>query len=418
MKIAESINSKLLLKEIYAIQTDIYIEIKDYENAFHYKNLFSNLKDTLFRDEKIKAIADMNAKFEISVKENENQLLKKNYEIQSYKYQKQKILNISIFLILLSFIFIAYILHKARKKTKQINTQLKKKNIEIHQQNEEISTQSEYLQQANDQISTQNVELQIRDKHITDSINYAKRIQTAVLPASNRLKQILPEYFILFKPLSIVSGDFYWSLKMRKHLVFAIADCTGHGVSGAFMSMLGISFLNEIVRRKEIIQPNQALEELRYQVKSTLKQTGKANETKDGMDIALCTIDTETLQLHYSGANNPLYIYRNNELIEFKPDKQPIGIHYKEKPFTNHEFQLEKEDVLYLFTDGYIDQFGGEDDRKFLSHRFKKLLKEIHKKPMTEQKAILTDSFENWQSKNSQTDDVLVMGVRIKLWSR
>jgi serine phosphatase RsbU (regulator of sigma subunit) len=283
----------------------------------------------------------------------------------------------------------------------------------VKKRTEELSEANDKLQNIFKHVSVQKEQLEISHKHITDSINYAKRIQEAILPASELFKRYFSEYFILFKPRDVVSGDFYWAKEVNENLIIAAADCTGHGVPGAFVSMLGISFLNELVGRKEISKANQVLEELRKEIKNSLHQSGATDESKDGMDIALCVINTKTNLMQFSGAYNSVYLYRNNELKEFKADRQPIGIYRKESPFTNHVYQLEKNDVLYSFSDGYVDQFGGTKGRKFLSKRFRKLLLNIQSKDMQEQKQILEQTFMNWKGEKEQVDDVLVVGVKI-----
>ncbi len=285
--------------------------------------------------------------------------------------------------------------------------------FKILEQYEELHVTNEKLNDTLEIVNQQKSEIQVAHTHIQDSINYANRIQTAVLPSEKLFEEIFPEHFIVFKPRDIVSGDFYWIQKVNKHILIAAADCTGHGVPGAFMSMLGISFLNEIVIKHEVQQANQVLEELRNKIKTTLDQTGKKCESKDGMDIAFCGINTETYELQYAGAYTPMYIVRNNDLIEYKANRQPIGIYVKEKPFTNHTFQLQKGDKLYIFSDGYIDQFGGEKERKFLSNRFKKLILSVQAKNMHEQKQILEQTFIDWKGDHKQLDDVLVMGIKI-----
>ena len=275
-------------------------------------------------------------------------------------------------------------------------------------------------------VSEQKVSIENQNKKITDSITYAKRIQDAVLPAEHFITEAGWEHFIFFKPRDIVSGDFYWIAKEDDNIIIAAADATGHGVPGAFMSMLGIAFLNELkeIMHQSKLQSNVILEKLRTKIKNSLKQTGKQNEAKDGMDIALCIINTSNLELQFAGAHNPLYIIRNENteapklqnsenLITIKPDRQPIGIHLKEKPFTNKTIQLEKNDTIYLFSDGYKDQFGGEKGSKFKSYQFKKLLSDISSKAMNKQKEILINTFEEWKGSLEQVDDVLVMGVAI-----
>ena len=277
----------------------------------------------------------------------------------------------------------------------------------VKERTEEVVKQKEEIEKQRDEIAEKN-------KSITDSIEYAKRIQTAVLPSNDFAKEVLPEHFILFRPRDIVSGDFYWFTKKDNLLVIIAADCTGHGVPGAFMSMLGVSFLNEIVNRHDVTTAGAILTQLRADVKKTLGQEGKEGEAKDGMDIALCIVDFENLKMQYAGAYNPLYLCRNNELIEVKADRMPIGIYIKEKEsFTNNEIDLENGDTFYLFSDGYADQFGGEDGQKFKSKNFKELLLEIHHKPMAEQREILNTTIDKWRGRWEQVDDIIILGIRV-----
>jgi serine phosphatase RsbU (regulator of sigma subunit) len=262
-------------------------------------------------------------------------------------------------------------------------------------------------------IKGQKDEIEVQKQEIMDSILYAQRIQKAVLPSPEEIRKILPENFILFLPRDIVSGDFYWMTRKDEYSVFAAADCTGHGVPGAFMSMLGVSFLNEIVNESEKLKANLILEQLRRLVKTTLSQSYNA-ETKDGMDIALCILNNKTKQLQYAGAFNPLYLIRDNNLMEIKGDRMPIGIyHYNETDFTNNEIQLQKNDCLYIFSDGYVDQFGGKSGKKMLTKNLKETLLRIHKQPMQEQKDILNETLDQWKGDYKQVDDILIMGLRI-----
>jgi serine phosphatase RsbU (regulator of sigma subunit) len=262
-------------------------------------------------------------------------------------------------------------------------------------------------------IKRQKDEIELQKQEIMDSILYAQRIQKAVLPSSDEIRKILPENFILFLPRDIVSGDFYWMTRKDDYSVIAAVDCTGHGVPGAFMSMLGVSFLNEIVNQLKELKANLILEQLRKLVKTTLSQSYDA-ETKDGMDIALCIINNKTRQLQYSGAFNPLYLIRNNNLTEIKGDRMPIGIYgYTETEFVNNEMQLQKHDCLYIFSDGYSDQFGGTNGKKLLTKNLKEILLNIHTKPMQSQKEILYETFHQWRGNYKQIDDVLIIGLRI-----
>jgi serine phosphatase RsbU (regulator of sigma subunit) len=274
-----------------------------------------------------------------------------------------------------------------------------------------ITTEQELQEQKN--------HLEKTNKKITSSIRYAHFIQKAVLPSGEFIKQFIPENFILFIPRDIVSGDFYWIKQVKNHVAVAAADCTGHGVPGAFMSMLGIALLNEIVRLDESPKANEILNELRKRVKTSLHQEYHRGTTTDGMDIALCIIDLESKEVQYSGANSPLYIVsENNEektqkLIHVRPDRMPIGLYLNEQPFTNHTIKLSTNDVVYLASDGYQDQFGGPSYSKYKPSRFKALLEEIYPHPLESQKEILFETFEKWRGGSRQLDDVLVIGVRI-----
>jgi serine phosphatase RsbU (regulator of sigma subunit)/O-acetyl-ADP-ribose deacetylase (regulator of RNase III) len=264
------------------------------------------------------------------------------------------------------------------------------------------------------EITIQNELLHEQKQNITDSIQYASRIQYAELPPVEIIDQNFSDNFILYKPCQIVSGDFYWFKQIKNFIYIVAADCTGHGVPGAFMSMLGVSLLNEIVSKQDLNPPNQILNELRNQIKKSLHQTGKSGEQQDGMDIAFCIINKETNLMQFSGAFNPLYLVRNNELLEYKADRMPIGIHANDmNSFTNNIIPLKNGDTIYIFSDGYIDQFGGMKEERFKSKRFKELILSINAVPMKEQLKELNKTFDNWRCDNPQTDDVLVIGIRI-----
>ena len=267
---------------------------------------------------------------------------------------------------------------------------------------------------ANQLLREQKNIIEERNKDITDSINYAKRIQQAVLREEEHVTKHLPEHFIFFEPKDIVSGDFYWGAEKKGYWYLAAVDCTGHGVPGAFMSMLGISFLNQIISEENgLLTPAEILNKLREKILQELRQTGKENENKDGMDISLIRLNLITGELQWAGANNPIYIVRNEELITVKPDKQPIGYFFNMQPFTNHEFKMEKGNRLYLFTDGYADQFGGPEGKKFKYAALKNLLVSLQMFDMSKQKELLRNVFENWKGKMEQVDDVCLIGVTI-----
>ncbi|MES2140032.1 MAG: tetratricopeptide repeat protein [Bacteroidota bacterium] len=253
-----------------------------------------------------------------------------------------------------------------------------------------------------------------KNREITDSIHSAKRIQHALLASDTLLKKHLPEFFVLYKPKDIVSGDFYWANVIDNKFVIITADCTGHGVPGAFMSLLNISYLNEAIIEKRIDSPEKILEHVRSQIISTLNPEGSEVESKDGMDAVLCIYDFKHLWLRFACANNPLWVIRKNELIRFKPDKMPVGMHYGEqKPFSINTLGLRKGDIVYTFTDGYADQFGGPKGKKFKYKALKEVLLSIQTKSMEEQKEILHSTFEKWKGSLEQVDDVLIIGVRV-----
>jgi serine phosphatase RsbU (regulator of sigma subunit) len=300
------------------------------------------------------------------------------------------------YILLLGFTFyIGFRLYARRLVEQNIKLEkiIKERTAEIRKQRDQIADQKQ---------------------SITDSIHYASRIQNAILPPNEFISKHLAEFFILFKPRDIVSGDFYWFTENESKVIITAADCTGHGVPGAFMSMLGISFLNEIVNKEKIISANEILNELRDHVKTSLHQTGKSNESKDGMDMALCVIDKENMTIDFAGANNPLYLIRDGELIQYKADRMPIGIYIKDNlPFTNHLVDVQKDDIVYIFSDGYVDQFGGDKGKKFMPKNFKALLLEHHQKPMEYQKEMLDQTIEFWKGDTEQVDDILVIGIKI-----
>ncbi len=257
-------------------------------------------------------------------------------------------------------------------------------------------------------------EIEEKNKDIMDSIQYAQRIQAALITPGDYVDKLFPDRFILFLPRDIVSGDYYWMTEKNNKIICVTADCTGHGVPGAFMSMLGMAFLNEIISKGKSIHANEILNDLRAMVISSLRQTGQTGENQDGMDLALYILDPEKMKLEFAGANNPLFLYRDNELFITKADKMPIGISsLADESFTNHVIDVKKDDLLYTFSDGYPDQFGGPKGKKFMIRNFKQLLSENLHKPMDEQKKVLEETLNEWMANTEQVDDILVIGVRV-----
>ena len=319
--------------------------------------------------------------------------------------EKQKML-IWFFVIALILVSgLGYFIYRGYRIKKESNIKLEAKNRLITQQKDEIQQQKEIAESQRDQIAYQK-------KHITDSIHYALRIQTALLPSLELFSEKL-DHFVMYKPRDIVSGDFYWVAEIGPQIMIISADCTGHGVPGAFMSMLGVSFLNEIILNKGIIQPDQVINSLREEIIRALKQKESHSELKDGMDICVCLLDPEKRSLQFAGALCPLWILSKGELTEIKGDKMPVAIHETMKPFTNHWIDLKQGDTFYIFSDGFVDQFGGPNQKKYLSKNFKITLGEIQAKPMYEQGAELDKIFEEWREDVEQIDDVTVIGVRV-----
>jgi serine phosphatase RsbU (regulator of sigma subunit) len=257
--------------------------------------------------------------------------------------------------------------------------------------------------------------LLIEESHreIKDSISYAKRIQTAILPPNRIVKESLKESFILYKPKDIVAGDFYWMEHRDNVVLFAACDCTGHGVPGAMVSVICNNALNRSVREYGLTDPGKILDKTREIVIQEFEKSD--DEVKDGMDVSICAYSISTNTLYWAGANNPFWLLRNGatEMEEVKPNKQPIGKFSDQKPFTTHSFQMTSGDSFYIFTDGYQDQFGGEKGKKFKAAALKELLVSIKDKPMDQQRLVIDDAFEKWRGKLEQVDDVCVIGVRI-----
>jgi ligand-binding sensor domain-containing protein/serine phosphatase RsbU (regulator of sigma subunit) len=318
-----------------------------------------------------------------------------------------------------------------RKRQKQLEEEVKKATAEIRDKNEELLQQQEEILTQRDQIEEQRDELAVKHdqvsaqkrkieeihKEVTDSINYAQRIQSSALPDISAAREHLKDLFILFKPKDVVSGDFYWLAKVNNQLVITVADCTGHGVPGAFMSLLGLSMLKEIVVKEQITRPDLILNRLRKEIISALDQTGEEGKQKDGMDMSLCTIDIETKELQWSGANNPCLIVKNGEMLDIKPDKMPIAIYDRMDDFTLHKVSLNKGDKIYLIGDGYPDQFGGPKGKKFMSKKLKKFLLETSIESINEQYRKLEDKLDDWMNnygeRYDQVDDITVMGIEI-----
>lgn len=425
-----------------------------FKEAYEAHEIYSILKDSLFRCDMNRQFAEMQTKYETEKKEKENQLLLKETQLKTSELKKQTMLRNSFIVGFFMMIVMAVLIFRSYRIKKKSNILLSIRNVEIQQKNEEITAQRDEIESQRDEIQRQHdvvivqkdeIEKQ-RDeifeqkKEILDSIHYANRIQKAILPPEKYVSKNLPEHFILFKPRDIVSGDFYWAKVAGSSLIFCVADCTGHGVPGAFMCMLGISLLNEIATtagsNNKPVTASGILDMLKSNVIKSLHQSEStfqtaATDVKDGMDISLCVLDLNTKKMQFAGANNPMYIvtdrnlsqYTNKpnqdesgkmNLFEIKADKMPIGVYYGvDKPFTNHLIDTVEGDIIYIFSDGYCDQFGGPAGRKFKTSRFKDMLLSITDNTIEEQKHILNYAFEQWKENYAQIDDVCVIGMKI-----
>jgi serine phosphatase RsbU (regulator of sigma subunit) len=366
---------------------NLYKELGDTKNALLNYELHNQLKDTLDKlsaDEEIVKI-QYNQEYEIkkqldSLKHlDEIRLQKAETRAKEEEIKAQKKVETALFIgIFLVIVFLGFVY-------KQLNTTKKQKLV-----------------------------IEEKQQEITDSINYAKRIQDAMMTSSVYLKDTLPKSFIFFKPKDVVSGDFYWIYKdQQENIFFTVADCTGHGVPGAFMSMIGTSLLNEIIIEKGIKDTDKILFEMRTQIIKSLNQEEEGAQ-KDGMDISLCKLNMKNKTVEFSGAHNSLIHISEDELKTYRGDHQPVGLLLGDKkPFTKHKVKLKKDDMLYIYSDGYQDQFGGEKGKKYMAAKFKKQLLKMSKETEEQQLVMLDQEFSSWINNYEQIDDVCVMGVRI-----
>jgi len=427
-----------------------YIKIKDSTFSFKQKVKYQVLmrklnyvKDTtqkvlnqkdqkiLQKDSTINIVSSQRDTLKKVSKKQEKKIEQLNYEkayqkaiIEKQEMQRNMMMIIiGLIILILIGVFIMY-----RSKQKD-NKKLKEQNQIILQQKEEITAQRDNLEYLNNELNQQKEEItaqrdeiqqhhdviQQKNENIESSIRYAQRIQQAALPELNLFSELFKDSFIFFKPRDIVSGDFFWLRKVGERIIVTVADCTGHGVPGAFVSMLGISLLNEITQKYPNSKANEILEMLRENIKNSLKQHEKHSESKDGMDMALCIINPEEKTIDYAGANNPLIRFTNGEMEIYKGTKNPVAIFIKETAFKNEIINYSSGDMIYLFSDGYVDQFGGEKSGKYKISRFKTLLKEINDRNGEQQFNIVKSTIENWmnQANEAQLDDITVMGIRL-----
>jgi serine phosphatase RsbU (regulator of sigma subunit)/Tfp pilus assembly protein PilF len=381
------------------IRAQVRYQFKEYKLA--YDDLWSHItiNDSVFSDQNVKAIQDLKVDYDKkkdadSIKLSEKHKREKEKAILEAEAQSQDKRNKTIIygVIAFSVLIIAFALIVFRRF--QIT---KKQNKIIELQKKEVVHQKEIVEEKN--------------KEIVDSINYAKRLQEAILPSEIHWKNALPDSFILYMPKDIVAGDFYWLDVVKNNILFAAADCTGHGVPGALVSVVCSNALNRTVNEFGRTKPSEILDKTTELVIETFIKSG--TDVKDGMDISLCNLLVSEMKLQWCGANNPLWILRNGEILEWKADKQPVGMYFDTKPFTNHEIKLEKGDIIYVFSDGYADQFGGEKKKKFKESSLKKLILSVKDDSMKIQQEKIKSEFMIWKGNLEQIDDVCVIGVKL-----
>lgn len=376
---------------IYEYISDSYIQKEDYKKALEFANMEAELKDSLFDDNLSQGIAEMQAKFGVEKAESDKKAAENEKKLLAWA---------STIVGALLIVFVFFLWNRAVTR-KRVNTKL-------NAQNEEIEMKNSALKSAN-------VEIESKNKDITDSIQYARRIQEAILPEVEFNATFADSAFVLYRPKDIVSGDFYWMAQTPDHLLFAAVDCTGHGVPGAFVSIVCSNLLSQSVKEHGLIRPDEILNDVNIRLSETLRQRVDESRVRDGMDIALCCIHKKSLHMTFAGAFNPVWMIRNNELTELLPDKFPVGLFEEEelRKFTYKETQLVKGDRLYVFTDGYSDQFGGELGKKYKRSTFQAFVKNIQDKPIKDHGKLLLEEHLRWRGVNEQIDDILVLGVEV-----
>ncbi len=363
------------------------------DSVAYFLTQYGKMRDTLYSASSSEQIADMQTKYETDKKDKEIKLKDLEIDKQAIESQKKSFQRNAFIIGFALMLGLSFFIYRGYRQKQQAN-------IEINKQKDIIVEQKSIVEEKN--------------KEITDSITYAQRIQQALLAGKSLLDKQLKNYFIFFQPKDIVSGDFYWGTEAHNKFYFIIADCTGHGVPGAFMSLLNISFLNEAINEKNLQKTNQILDHVRHKLIQNLAEDGSTEGGKDGMDCSLLCFDLKNNKLEFSCANNPIMIVRNNEVLQFGSDRMAVGRSPKEnEPFTTHYFDLQKGDTVYAFTDGYPDQFGGPKGKKFKQKKLTEILLENSSNDLIKQQDILKETFTNWKGSLEQVDDVLVVGIKV-----
>jgi len=427
LAISKKLNSRSNYEKIYQQLKVYYSVIGDFEKAFEYSELHHTYKDSIWNKEVEGQISEYETLYKTERKDKEIKLLKKDK-------QNQKILRNFLIFSILILIVIAFLIYRNFKIKKKANKLLRRQNNEIREQKAELENQRDEILAQRDEIANQSERIELQrnllfkqKQEITNSIQYASLIQQAALPGLPVIKNLLPDSFVYYQPQSIVGGDFYWINKIDDKVIVAVADCTGHGVPGGFMSMLGIALLNEIVNKERKTELDKILKRLRAEIIESLKQENNLGSIKDGMDIAICSFDFKNKTMSFAGAMSSILIVKKRTKEELGEDKckeyiieqikgdlMPISISDIMDDFTLHTFSLEEVKAVYMYSDGFADQFGGERKRKFNKGNFRKLLFDIAEKPSEKQNLFLETEHKKWKGNNPQTDDILVLGINIK----
>jgi serine phosphatase RsbU (regulator of sigma subunit) len=406
--IAEKIDADPLLQICCYNLAKYYDDIGNSEKALEFYKKHMQHKNEVLANQSAFKIAEVEALYNLEKKDEQIQLLRSENKIKDLEASERNLMNIWLITGLIFVFTTMVIVYRQYKMQNRANQILYRQNEAIQRQKEEIVAQRNDIEKINQMITEKN-------NQITDSIQYAKRIQLSLLPDDELIRNNFTNSFVLFLPKDIVSGDFYWLKNSGDVLCVAVIDCTGHGVPGAFMTLLANSLLNQISFEEKINHsPASLLCMLDEKVKQNLSHHNVESTAFEGMDMALCVINLKTHQVVYSGAKIPLYYVHNGKFLQIKPDRFSVGGNeIQKKEFTNKSLSLNIGDMIYLATDGFQDQFGGSEGKKFMKLNFRNLVRDVSLQPVSRQKEILETSFNKWKGLNQQTDDVLVMGIQV-----
>ena len=421
---AQKNNLRTITKSCYRYLSERYAAVKDYEQAYRYHQLFYQLHDSLYNQQNSLSLQQLQNEFELETQEAKLSLMSKDKIIKEEELAHQLLIRnglIGMFLGLLAFAAVLFrnnsqkrrvneILLNQKEEIEEKNKAIVKKNEKLEEQKKAMFIQSRSLKLANEQISEQSRTIEQKNKDTEDSLLYARSIQYAMLPQAEQLKNRVTDAFTWLQPRDIVSGDFFWFEEQGGKLFIAAIDCTGHGVPGAFMSLIGDGYLGQIVKLEGIYEPDRILNRLDACVRQTLNQ--EMTDISDGMEVSLCVIDLEKKELRFAGARNHLFYVQNERLHKIKGDRLHIGGQHpeQEKKFSCHTIHFNRPTRIYLYTDGIRDQFGGENDKKFGERQLNEFLLRIHDLPMSRQRMLIKEKLEKWMQGYEQLDDILIMG--------